>query len=225
MSRFEHKRPRRTEKPWIIIVCDGQNTEPQYFNYLREYALINGFCQLSINKKDIVWTWYNRKRTIKKCKEIFEERKKSDDGYIEAWCVFDGDPKRDDSNHDAWFVEAVWIIERKNKEEWLNGAYSFEAFEYWFLLHFEKLDWSPMSRDDYIDRLNSYLASIQSSVRYDKDSKIVSKELFQILIERVDFAIKNAQDIDDGSWKAIWQTHERNSITKVYKLVKRILGR
>jgi hypothetical protein len=60
-----------------------------------------------------------------------------------------------------------------------------------------------MSRDDYIDRLNSYLASIQSSVRYDKDSKIVSKELFQILIERVDFAIKNAQDIDDGSWKAI----------------------
>jgi len=37
-------------------------------------------------------------------------------------------------------VEAVSIVEADKKPSWLNGAYSFEAFEYWFLLHFEKLD-------------------------------------------------------------------------------------
>jgi len=60
-----------------------------------------------------------------------------------------------------------------------------------------------MSREDYISRLNSYLANLSPSVRYDKNSKEVSQELFQILIERVDVAIENAKVIDNGSWKPV----------------------
>lgn len=222
MSRFRYPKPQRSQKPWIIIVCDGKNTEPQYFTRLRDF--IGNDSPVLLNpKKDIIGTGYNRLRTIKECIKVFKERKRWDDGYIEAWCVFDGDPKRDDSNHDAWFVEAVWIVVGKNRPKWLHGAYSFEAFEYWFLLHFEQLDGSPMSRDDYIDRLNHHLKSIPSNVRYDKDKKEVSEEFFQILIERVYIAIANAEKIDNWSWEPIWQAHERNSITKVYKLVKRIL--
>ncbi len=225
MSRFAHSRPRRSEKPWLVIVCDGENTEPQYFQHLREYALWLWCCPFLVNKKDVIWTWYNRWRTVKECERVFKERLKLDKWYTEAWCVFDGDPKRDDPHHDDGFVEAVSYVEGKKKPRWLYGAYSFEAFEYWFLLHFEKLDWSPMSRDDYLDRLNRHLAAIPSPVRYDWDNKVVSKEFFQILIERVDYAIENAKSIDDWSWKPIWWVHERGSITKVYKLVERMLWR
>ena len=221
MPRFAHDRPHRKEKPWIIIVCDGENTEPQYFRYLRNY--IWKVSPVFIGKNDIIGTGYNRKKTISECKRVFIEKRRVDKWYIEAWSVFDGDPKRDDSSHDAGFVEAVSCVESHWKPEWLHGVYSFEAFEYWFLLHFEKLDGSPISRDDYVDRLNSYLRKISPTVRYDGDSKEVSEELFWILIDRVDFAIANAQTIDDGSWKPIWKPHERNAITKVYKLVKRIL--
>lgn len=41
----------------------------------------------------------------------------------------------------------------------------------------------------YIDRLNEHLSLILSSVFYNKNGKEVSEELFQILIEQVDFAI------------------------------------
>lgn len=222
---------RRLEKPWIIIVCDGENTEPQYFRHLREFILLDS--PIVLRNEDIVGRWYNRMRTITEWEKIFKSKRRLDSGYAELWCVFDGDPKKDDPNHDNWFVKAVAHVDSDKNNNWIKGAYSFEAFEYWLLLHFEPLNWDHIPREDYIRRLNEHLKIY--GIEYDKNKKEITKELFDILMgdfqlqgrgatKRVDYAIENAERID-VDWIPIWKARERRSVTKVYKLVKRILGR
>lgn len=107
------------------------------------------------------------------------ERSNSDD-FDQVWCVFD----RDDVAPDV-FNQALHQAEAHNKrnKQKIRIAYSNQAFELWFLLHFHYAD-SALARPDYIVRLDELLDE-----RYQKNDR----EMYRKLLARQATAIRNAE--------------------------------
>lgn len=113
---------------------------------------------------------------VKKTLEISQKARKSGENYDQVWCVFD----KDDNPLDH-FKAACKLAEKKN----IEIAYSNEAFELWYLLHFHYFN-TGISREDYIKKLSLLLKS-----PYKKNSL----GMYQELLDRQQTAIKNAEKL------------------------------
>lgn len=143
----------------FLIVCEGTKTEPNYFRAFR----VPGFVV------DVEGAGDNTIGVVRKAMEL---RGKGD--YDQVWCVFDRD------SFPAWrFNEALALAER----EGIKVAYSNEAFELWYLLHFHYYN-TALSRHDYIDRLSAAMGR-----RYEKGSPSIYREL----LPRQQDALRNAR--------------------------------
>jgi len=144
----------------FLIVCEGEKTEPNYF---RSFRVPKNVIEINVQGFG-----ENPSRLVKIAKELSKQ-----EDYDQVWCVFD----RDDFTIQD-FNNAI-----KNAEGWgFQVAYSNEAFELWYLLHFELLS-SGIPRSDYIKKLKSLLGH-----KYKKNSETIYEELF----EKQPTAIKNA---------------------------------
>ena len=124
------------EKPLILIVCEGENTEPSYFK------------QFQLSSAEIIGTGFNTLTLVNRAIKLSKEKK-----YDQVWCVFDADPKPENSKHADNFNEAINLAESKK----LSVAYSNQAFEYWLILHFDDHQGGGMNRADYDTKLNKLL--------------------------------------------------------------------
>ncbi len=159
----------REPKQRFLIVCEGERTEPNYFRSFR--------VPKNVVSIDIRGLGENPSRLVQRAKELADE-----DEYDQVWCVFDRDesPLGDFNNA---------IIRTDDLNSTVNYsfrvAYSNEAFELWYVLHFEFLH-AGIPRDDYIRKLNKLL-----NQRYQKNSETIYDELF----DRQNIAIKNAANL------------------------------
>jgi hypothetical protein len=146
----------RAQRPVILIVREGKNTEKHYFEQFRMATHTFAFSGAGTNTRSLV-------------RAASKEQQKGN--YEQVWCVFDKDgfPLEDFDNaiHEA---QAAGF-----KVGWSN-----QAFEYWLLLHFEDHQGGGMDRKLYTDKLNSYLEKL--GVHYDGEgSKAITSQLFTIL--------------------------------------------
>lgn len=100
-----------TERPIILIVCEGENTEPSYF---RQFKLSSAIIKP-------VGEGYNTVSLVKRAIQLSKEKL-----YDQVWCVFDADPKPDNQNQAKNFNDAIELADN----EGLGVAYSNQAFEY-----------------------------------------------------------------------------------------------
>lgn len=145
----------------FLIVCEGEKTEPNYFNAFRVPKDV-------INVRGLR---FNPSKLVEKAQEL---RKQED--YDQVWCVFD---------RDAWTKEDFNYAITKAKQEGIDIAYSNEAFELWYVLHFEFLN-TGIPRSDYCKKLNKLLG-----YKYQKNSQKIYEELEY----RQQTAIKNAENL------------------------------
>jgi hypothetical protein len=131
----------------FLVVCEGEKTEPNYFRSFRV-------------PKDVVVVRGLGDNTLTLVKKALELRR--DDDYDQVWCVFD----RDDFPTQN-FNAAVELARHNG----LHVAYSNEAFELWYLLHFNYHD-TAISRHDYITKLSKLLGR-----PYAKNSEMMYAEL------------------------------------------------
>ena len=103
---FERSEPVLQEKPTILIVCEGENTEPSYFSQFK----------LSTATIKPIGEGHNTISLVNRATELANEKE-----YEQVWCVFDKD---DFTEND--FNSAIQIAESKN----FNVAYSNQSFEY-----------------------------------------------------------------------------------------------
>lgn len=218
-TTLERAEPSLKIKPSILIYCEGENTEPSYFNKFRiSSATIEAFGEGK-----------NTLSLVKEASKIAKKAKKDGKPFDQVWCVFDADPKPDNPKQLQNFNQAVALCQK----EGFKNAYSNQAFEYWLILHFEDHQGGAMPRTDYNKKLNDYLQPYK--VSYDgQGSKIITPDLFKVLFEKVgtdkngeiitrcDLAIKRADNI--------YQNHsphnnpgKEESSTLVYELVKILL--
>lgn len=136
LKRLERKEIKRkievrSKRVYFLIVCEGEKTEPNYFR-----AVIDDFPIGSIVLVDIEGTGKNTLSIIDECISL---RDKSLREYDRIWAVFDRDS-----------FPAVNFDNAINKAEanQIKCAWSNEAFELWFLLHFQFVN-TAMNRDSY----------------------------------------------------------------------------
>jgi hypothetical protein len=134
LSNLKRRKNFREIRKNFLIVCEGEKTEPNYFEKFR------------VPKKifDVVGIGAN---TISLVEKAIELRSNSTVSYDEVWCVFDRDsfPAQN-------FNNAISLAGQNN----INVAYSNEAFEIWYLLHFHFHD-SATSRTQYTEMLTDRL--------------------------------------------------------------------
>jgi hypothetical protein len=206
---LERSEPTKIERPTILIVCEGENTEPSYFQQFK----------LSSATIKPVGEGYNTISLVKRAIQLSTEKQ-----YEQVWCVFDADPKPDNSKQAQNFNEAIKLADKKG----FGIAYSNQAFEYWIILHFEDHQGGGMDRCDYNRKINSFLRPF-GLVYAGDDSKIITEEIFELLDgiddktnkERKELAINRAKrnyDLFDHINPA-----SEESSTTVFRLVEELL--
>lgn len=206
---LQRNEPTILEKPTILIVCEGENTEPSYFMQFK----------LSSATIKSVGEGYNTLSLVKRAIQLSEEK-----SYDQVWCVFDADPKPDNPNQAKNFNEAILLA---NRNEFGTG-YSNQAFEYWIILHLDDHQGGGMNRNDYNDKINQLLKPF--GLTYDgAGNKIITEEIFDVLDgidkktnkERKQLAISRAKRNYDHFDHANPANEE--SSTTLFRLVEELL--
>jgi hypothetical protein len=193
-----------TEKPYILIVCEGENTEPSYFNQFR----------ITSAKVKSVGEGYNTVSLVNRALALAQLG-----NYDQVWCVFDKDDFNDNN-----FNSAIQIALANN----FGVAYSNQSFEYWLILHFNDHQGGGMHRDNYNDKINEHLKPFK--VTYDGNgTKLIEEDFFELLDgiddktsrKRAELAIDRAE----RNYNHFDHTNpaREESSTTVFRLVRELL--
>lgn len=202
--RLERLEPAREEKPVILIVCEGENTEPSYFNQFR----------LASAKVKALGSGNNTMSLVTQAISLSQQG-----NYDQVWCVFDKDQFPAHS-----FDNAI----RKAEANGFRVAYSNQSFEYWLILHFEDHQGGAMHRSQYDGTINKYIRPL-GGVYDGQGNKIISTKFFDILMgvdtstkkARVALAIERAKR-NCTNWCDCSPSSSESS-TKVFELVEEMM--
>ncbi len=181
---------RGSPKDSFLIICEGKETEPNYFNAFKVKS-----AQITV-----IGTGFNTISLVEEASKKVKEYKNDGMLFNQVWCVFD----RDDFHEH--FNEAILKARKKG----FHVAYSNEAFELWYLLHFIYFD-SNINRKAYIEKLNKHI-----SKPYQKNDT----EMYNILKPRQAFAIKNAKKL--LSKYSLKNPNKEEPSTTVHELVEQL---
>ena len=191
LSNLSRRQSVREIKQSFLIVCEGEKTEPDYFKAFRMTAATIK----AVGQAMSTMTLVNKAISIR---EADQKRKRV---YDQCWVVFDKDdfPAKD-------FNQAIQLAEKNG----FHVAYSNQAFEYWFLLHFN-LYTGAIHRNQYKDMLTKLNGMLYSK------SEGYGAVMYNLLLSRQQQAISNAEtvlaEISHGN------PAEEESSTTVHRLV------
>ncbi len=180
----------RSTRPVFLIVCEGKQTESNYFKAFELHL------HLSITV-EVVGLGDN---TLNLVRQAGKRAKQG--AYSQVWCVFDRD-----SFPAGQFNEALVLAER----EGFKVAYSNEAFELWYLLHFYYHD-TGIARVLYEDKLTERLG---------KPYRKNDPAMYRLLEDLQPAAIRNAQTLLD-SYGEVHNPEQDNPCTTVHLLVQEL---
>ena len=192
----------------IFIACEGKNTEPIYFEKIKEIV------EEDFNLAITIYPDKNDKIHSCHALGLVEEARSRIDEFDEVWVVFD---KNGYTKHKEAFDLANQQIYGKK----VNIAFSSISFEHWVLLHFEKSDAAFPKSKDVIERL----ITCGYFPEYEKKTYI---DTFSKLQARTEIALENSawlkyRLLSAGSLPAT-PVYQLNPYTDVGVLVKRLLG-
>jgi hypothetical protein len=196
----------RTMRRRFLIVCEGKETEPNYF---KSFAVRNYIDVITEGGKG------SPSRVLKTAKDLRDHAKKEDQPYDSVWVVFDKDDFHD-------FDIAI----NDAKKDSIGCAWSNRAFELWFVYYFENL---RSCITDYVKRLEGHIrngAKKKSERNYYQFKYTKSlKGVRDVIIKcggNEDNAIMWAEYQAQSFTDKQWATH--TPCTTVYLLVKQLLG-
>ncbi|MDM8560710.1 RloB family protein [Candidatus Parabeggiatoa sp. HSG14] len=222
-SRKEKKRRKQREKAMkqlavgrILIVCEGTKTEPNYFKWWQEQ--LENIGKKAVNKLqkivgsidvnnlgdeiEIKGEGSNTKSVVKEALRVKNLAKHGKIEYTQIWCVFDCDSFPKEHYNTA--------IEQARTND-MEVAYSNEAFELWYLLHFDYIN-TGISREKYEKMLTKCLGE-----KYEKNDPEMYEKLLKHPEADQQQAIENAKKLLNKHAKD-YAAH--NPSTTVFKLVE-----
>ena len=159
----------REIKQSFLIVCEGEKTEPDYFKAFRMTAATVKAVGQAMNTMTLVSKAISIREADQKRKKVYDQ----------CWVVFDKDdfPAKD-------FNQAIQFAEKNG----FRVAYSNQAFEYWFLLHYN-LYTGAIHRNQYKDMLTKL-----TGIPYSKIEGY-GAVMYNLLLSRQQQAINNAETV------------------------------
>lgn len=175
----------RKPRKRFLIVCEGEKTEPNYFKSFQKIGRDKKKTTIAIEIETACSKGGGVGITVV---ENALQKKKKDETYEEdeVWCVFDRDTKPENKNQQN-FNEAIQLA-HDNK---INLAISNDAFELWYLLHYEYYE-----SETHRSTLNKMLSV---KTRLGEKYKKNSQDMYDRLKNKQENAIKNA--------KRLWQNY------------------
>lgn len=180
------KKGNRKVNPIIVVVCEGKETEVDYFEgfnsrYMRVDVRVANKNSRGKNKAKAT----DPESLVKKANNIknndFDINKKDGD---RVWCVFDVDINYNNSNAVQSKIDEIQKAKKISDKNEIKLGISNPCFELWYLLHYEYTTANLKNYDDVKKRLNKYINS------YEKNISIYSE-----LKQYVDNAIKNGKKL------------------------------
>ena len=168
-SNLSRRQGVREIKQSFLIVCEGEKTEPNYFKAFRMTAATVKAVGQAMNTMTLVSKAISIRDADQKRKKVYDQ----------CWVVFDKDdfPAKD-------FNQAILLAEKNG----FRVAYSNQAFEYWFLLHYN-LYTGAIHRSQYKDMLTKL-----NGIPYSK-SEGYGAVMYNLLLSRQQQAINNAETV------------------------------
>lgn len=133
LNSYDRRPGNRQSNRSILIVCEGAETEPNYFSALRVFLKLT---TVHVKIKERAGA------PISVVEEAINQKKKREDDNLNdctkppsfdaVWCVFDVE----NPNHNSSFEKAVKTADKNG----FHLAVSNPAFEFWYILHFEFTD-------------------------------------------------------------------------------------
>ena len=187
-----------------LIVTEGTNTEPAYFEAIRE--IINGQYRERI-KLDVSGVGNNTINLFSKAKQLASENA---NGYRHVWVVYDTDDFP--AEHIDKVVELC--MESSTEETTYHAIWSNQCIEVWFLLHFCYMQ-SDIHRTEYWVKLSEWLKNIGAG-EYKKNRK----DMYQVLRPFMDIAIANAKRLETVNQGKL--PSKAAPGTRVYTLIEKL---
>lgn len=213
LERQEQKRRQgiRTQRRYFLIVCEGTKTEPLYFEAFKADLPKGVLDSTSVEIEG------KGKNTLSLIEEVIEIRKRREKAmgraYDQVWAVFDCDSFPAQNFNNA-------IFKARDADPAIRCAWTNEAFELWYLLHFEFFQ-DAGSRHDYQARLEQVI-----SRRLGKSFKYLKNDRGMYALLKSYGNQKQAIE-----WAIALETHHKgenfadhNPCTKVYELVKELMA-
>ena len=193
------------------IFCEGQQTEPQYFNGFKKYIESNPIYKDMV-LVEIEPCGAETMRVIGQAEE-YVRKNKITKGQI--WCVYDKDSFPAERFNGV--LERAEALNLQNEDVRYHAAWSNECIEFWFILHFSYYT-SNNHRSEYIEYLNNKFTELGIG-KYAKNME----NIFDVLLEHGNpkLAIRYA--------KRIINEHQGMTPTmiapgtKVYELVEELV--
>lgn len=121
---LNRRKSRRAAYAKVLIVCEGEKTEPYYFQDIKNFYQLNS-ANIEISNKGGsspigIWQYSN---------ERYTQERNAGDPFDKVYCVFDKD------THNTYQDACTKIAATKPKDTFY-AITSVPCFEYWLLLHF-----------------------------------------------------------------------------------------
>lgn len=193
------RKERREPYAKVLIVCEGEKTEPHYFNELKDHYGLN-----SANIEICGDCGSDPLSIIRHAKQRYREEKDAGDAFDNVFCVFDKDTH-------AHYQQGLDTIRSATPKNGYVAITSVPCFEYWLLLHFNYTT-RPYDSLPGNSACNQVLTELKSYMGgYTKGSG----NTFTTLLEQLDFAKHNAtRALHDAE-----TNHTDNPSTRVHELV------
>lgn len=152
----KRKEGTREMKVRFLIVCEGKKTEPFYFE-----ALVDANSSV-VRDVNIAGQGMATIALVNQAQQIREELElRNKTRFDRVWVVFDKDSFPD-------FNQAI----TKAKRLGMHVAWTNEAFELWYYLHFEYLD-TGIDRHEYLSRIRDFIRKRtgDNNFKYEKGNK------------------------------------------------------
>lgn len=199
-AELTRRKSRRAAYAKVLIVCEGEKTEPYYFEDLKNHYKLNS-ANIEISNKGGsspigIWQYANQR---------FTQEKNASDPFDKVYCVFDKD------THTTYQDACNKIAAAKPKDTFF-AITSVPCFEYWLLLHFTYSTAAFVAQPG-----NSAGAQMEAELKrfwpgYTKGMT----DVFTQRLDQLDFAKQNAV----RALAAANATHTDNPTTRVHTLVE-----
>jgi hypothetical protein len=185
--------PETRERRRVLIVCEDTKSACDYFKAFK----------IDSERAEVfqVGTGMNTDSLVMEAIKLSKQAEEADRPYNQVWCVFD----RDDFPLDKYC--RAFELARGNG---IRVAWANEAFELWYLLHFNYHD-TGMSRHDYKVKLKQF------GIKYEKSDETIYAQVK----DRQETACKNARKLEKY-WREMGERfpERQNPSTGVHKLVE-----
>jgi hypothetical protein len=200
-----HRRRMAKRAPYdrVLIVCEGEKTEPHYFSWLRN--------ELGLNRANVVISDKKGGLDPKSLVEYAIDEYRKEPDFDHVYCVFDKD------KHTTYqgALDKIRSLPIRGKMK-IHAITSVPCIEFWLLLHFT---YTTSQYFAPLDASNCDLVILDLQ-RHIPGYEKGSKDFLPYIADKTDDAIRNAKQLE-----VFHQTSGTdNPSTKVYMLVEYLNG-